>query len=120
MMHHLILLAVLLAGDVSCGSDFECDEDTVQPVCLPEDYDSFLPPKEGRVNISVSADYIQVVEVNEEELSITFDVFLNLEWVEPRLQLQPGHKGLSKFYVSSASGESIIHCSLFQLLLMRR
>ena len=119
MMHHLILLAVLLAGGVSCGSDFECDEDSVQTVCLPEDYDSFLPPKEGRVNISVSAEYIQVVEVNEEELSITFDVFLNLEWVEPRLQLQPGHKSLSKFYVSCASGESI-HYSLFQLLLIRR
>lgn len=69
-----------------------------QEVCLPANYSKLELPSETNNLVGVSFDIDEVLKIEDSSNSITFSIFLNVEWNENRLIFSPkfgkGHNGL--------------------------
>ena len=59
------------------------------PFCLAEGYDKNVPPphKEIPVDVAINVGFDDIVEINDAECTITFNILLNMGWLEPRLEI---------------------------------
>ena len=55
--------------------------------CLPKDYDKHALPMKGTksMEINIGFAYLEILEINEKDFSITFRTVLYGQWEEPRL-----------------------------------
>ena len=87
-----VLMLNVLTPEVFGG--WECKEKKQQHVCIPEDYDSFALPSENGTNlIKIRMDIDEVLEINDNENTITFSGYFNVEWNENRLVLDDSFSG---------------------------
>jgi len=90
MFFLLALTPQTLADGSREGSGFKCSDDISKPLCLPDDYSKFELPHKNQTNrIGVSMDIDEVMQINDEDYSITISMYFNVEWQEPRLKILP-------------------------------
>ena len=90
----LSFILALILQEASCGSDFKCEKDaegSKKAVCIPRNYNSFQLPREDGNKVGVSLSYIKVISVDEDEFSITFETFFNIDWQDERLEITKHH-----------------------------
>ena len=73
-------------------SDLRCRNRTgviSSPFCLEEEYDAKTPPlsKKGPLNVTILIEFDDIVEVDDEERTISFNVNFVLIWMDERLQI---------------------------------
>jgi hypothetical protein len=84
-----------LSANVACGSGIATN------VCLPKNYSSMdIPIRDGPNKISIQIDISDVLKIDDRDFSITFALYFNVQWREPRLQLNRGF-----FQHASAEGD---------------
>ena len=72
-----------------------CSEGISNNICLPDNYSKFdLPKPDGLNLVYISIDIEDVLEINDKDYSITFATFLNVEWLERRLHVDPDFMSL--------------------------
>ena len=69
---------------VAVSGQSKCSED----VCLPSNYSKFKLPAEVN-KVSMSFDLEEISQIDDWSSSITFSMYFNVEWQEPRLILGP-------------------------------
>lgn len=85
----LFSLTLLLPTAKSKG-EFKCSSGKYKSVCLKDDYSSFDLPKSDAPNeILVSMNVDDVLNINEDDHSIHFSTYFNVEWNETRLYVAP-------------------------------
>lgn len=72
----------------------QCENQTRPPehaFCLSEGYDKHSPPHihKSTVNVTVVVSFDDIVEVNDDDCTVTFDIDLAISWIEPRLKIIP-------------------------------
>ena len=60
-----------------------------QEVCLPSKYSKFKLPTEADNKVNVTFDLEEISKIDDGSSSITFSMYFNVEWKEPRLILGP-------------------------------
>ena len=59
-------------------------------VCLPRNYSSMDIPLIDEPNkIAIEIHISDVLKINDRDFSITFSLYFNVRWIEPRLRLNP-------------------------------
>ena len=59
-------------------------------VCLPKNYSSMDIPLIDEPNkIAIEIHISDVLKINDRDFSITFSLYFNVRWIEPRLRLNP-------------------------------
>ena len=59
-------------------------------VCLPRNYSSMdIPLTEEPNHIGIEIHISDVLKINDRDFSITFSLYFNVQWKEPRLQIDP-------------------------------
>ena len=89
----LILLIIYNTSSVETRkiiSELQCRNNknfTLHPFCLMKDYDKNRPPivNETAVNVSIVASFDDIIAVNDDDCTITFNLELEMSWIEPRL-----------------------------------
>ena len=78
-MYFVISLLLLhpAAGALRCSED----------VCLPANYSKLQPPADTQNKVGVAFDIDEVLKIEDSTTSITFSLFLNVEWNDRRLIL---------------------------------
>ena len=87
----LLLQLCLLPPPVWSVSDtIACDSEIQTNVCLPRNYSSMDIPLNDRANkILIEIHISDVLKINDRDFSITFSLYFNVQWQEPRLHLNP-------------------------------
>ena len=64
-----------------------CDQDIFTgPFCMPNDYDrDKIPLNNGPLNITVDIWVFEVSKIDDKALSMTFELYFDLKWIENRL-----------------------------------
>ena len=59
----------------------------ILPFCILDDYEKNLPPviNDKPLEVSIIVMFDDIVEINDENYEVTFNVVLEISWVEPRL-----------------------------------
>ena len=66
------------------------DSNCFGPVCIPESYDKTILPFQNETNyINVGFSYIRILKVDDEESTITLRLTLDMNWMDPRLNVEP-------------------------------
>jgi hypothetical protein len=57
--------------------------------CLGESYNRDMPPflNSTPLEISVAATFQSIASINDDDRTVTFDMFLEITWIEPRLEI---------------------------------
>jgi len=99
-------VCLLVLTDGSRGdSGFKCSDDISKSLCLPDNYVKFeLPHKDQTNKIGISMDIDEVMQINDEDHSITISMYLNVDWQEPRLKMLPSFGASSRPKNSGKSG----------------
>ena len=83
-----MLLFVFLVVSLNClavSGQSKCSDQ----VCLPSKYSKFKLPAETNNKVSVTFDLEEISKIDDWSSSITFSMYFNVEWNEPRLILGP-------------------------------
>ena len=83
-MYVLVFLAVSLHY-VAVSGQSRCSE----KVCLPSNYSKSKLPAETQNKVSITFDLEEISKIDDWSSSITFSMYFNVEWNEPRLILGP-------------------------------
>ena len=92
MVLSLSLMLFLGAIRVSCGlsQNILCGSDVQTYVCLQKNYSMMdIPLVDEPNNIGIEIHISDVLKINDRDFSITFSLYFNVKWREPRLQLNP-------------------------------
>ena len=62
------------------------------PVCIPDSYDKTILPFHNETNyINVGFSYIRILQVDDEESTISLRLTLDMDWMDPRLNVEQSH-----------------------------
>lgn len=76
--------ALGVSENIVCGSPIPTY------VCLPRNYSSMdLPLTDEPNNVGIEIHISDVLKINDRDFSITFSLYFNVQWREPRLQIDP-------------------------------
>ena len=80
----LILVPGLMLPNLMCKNGNDSD---ILPFCIRDDYKKNLPPviDEKPLDVSIIVMFDDIVEINDESYEVTFNVVLEISWIEPRL-----------------------------------
>ena len=90
------ILLWLVIGSLGFGfseavsDNIACDSDVQTNVCLPRNYSNMDIPLTDEPNlIKLELHISDVLKINDRDFSITFSLYFNVQWYEPRLHLNP-------------------------------
>lgn len=77
-------LSLGVSENIVCGSSIPTY------VCLPRNYSSMdIPLTDEPNHIGIEIHISDVLKINDRDFSITFSLYFNVQWREPRLQIDP-------------------------------
>ena len=88
LLLHFISLIISVPGTTVSNLMCQNGNDThILPFCILDDYDKNLPPviNDKPLEVSIIVMFDDIVEINDENYEVTFNVVLEISWVEPRL-----------------------------------
>ena len=96
----LVGMDKLVYGNNSEMQRYNCDSNSDEPWCIPNDYDFKVDPViyKHLSNISLPWNYsydlwlMEIAEVNDKEQRISFSIYFTTEWYEPRLIIKESSK----------------------------
>ena len=73
-------------------AELQCQEisNAIKPAfCLPEDYDKYTPPfiNDIPVHVELVITFDDIIDVNDDDCTITFNIKFDMSWIEPRLNV---------------------------------
>ena len=88
----VILLLIVESFDISLGlgvsENIVCGSSIPTYVCLPRNYSSMdIPLMDEPNHINIEIHISDVLKINDRDFSITFSLYFNVQWREPRLQI---------------------------------
>jgi len=85
-----VVCLLMLNAESRGDSGFKCSDNKAKSVCLPDNYSKFeLPHTDQSNKIGISMDIDEVMQINDNDYSITISMYFNVEWQEPRLKVLP-------------------------------
>ena len=81
---------LLILSTADSKGEFKCSSGKYKSICLRDDYSSFdLPNADTPNEILVSINVDEVLNINNDDHSILFSTYFNVEWNEARLYVAP-------------------------------
>ena len=81
---------LLILSTADSKGEFKCSSGKYKSICLRDDYSSFdLPNADTPNEIFVSINVDEVLNINDDDHSILFSTYFNVEWNETRLYVAP-------------------------------
>merc|ERR1719210_1892264 len=70
------------------NSVVSCEDGKRKLLCLPQEYSKFdLPHRNDFNEIEIGLEISDVLKIDDKDYSITFSLYFNVQWSEPRLNL---------------------------------
>ena len=82
---YIFMFLVVSLHSVAVSGQSRCSEE----VCLPSKYSKFKLPAETQNKVGIAIDLNEISKIDDWSSSITFSMYFNVEWNEPRLILGP-------------------------------
>ena len=78
------------AKSLGVSENIVCGSSIPTYVCLPRNYSSMdIPMTDEPNHIGIEIHISDVLKINDRDFSITFSLYFNVQWREPRLQIDP-------------------------------
>jgi hypothetical protein len=90
LLPQVVIILVLVNSIFECSAQLLANADgqiCVGIVCLPSNYNRLIGPfkKNESIDIEIDLDVHQIVEVDDKLFTVSFTMYFNVKWQEPRL-----------------------------------
>ena len=108
------ILLLITSSSSAVSDNIACDSDVQTNVCLPRNYSNMDIPLNSEPNlIQLELHISDVLKINDRDFSITFSLYFNVQWREPRLHLNPSFfQQFNRFHFFFISGHTVPNVTL--------